>query len=254
MNSERDDDFIDRLKTAAKRAGGMDELARLAGIPRRTLGNYVAGRTEPKRPQLVEIARVADLSLEWLVSGKGIPLTDESFARLTPKGPYHIPDGFMLIPRYDVRAGAGSAQFVHDEEVAEFLAFREDWVRQAIGVPPEHLCLITATGDSMLPTIGDGDLLLLDRSSTVARDDAIYAIRVGDELLVKRIQRRATGALRIVSDNPAYEPEDLGPEDARDLSIVGRVVWHCGVIAPGGRAISRVQKPPPNSSSGRRAV
>ena len=49
MTTKAARNFLDRLKIAAARAGGIDELAKAAGIARRTFGNYLSGRNEPKR-------------------------------------------------------------------------------------------------------------------------------------------------------------------------------------------------------------
>ena len=80
--------------------------------------------------------------------------------------------------------------------------------------------MVTARGDSMLPTIADGDTLVVDaRDRTVGPRPAIFVLRHDDLLLVKRVSRRTDGIV-IASDNPAY-PDIL----ASRADIIGRVVW-----------------------------
>jgi transcriptional regulator with XRE-family HTH domain len=71
MNSESVFSLNDRLKIAAERAGGPDILAKKAHIARRTLGNYLSGRNEPKASVLVSVSKAANVDLAWLLTGEG---------------------------------------------------------------------------------------------------------------------------------------------------------------------------------------
>lgn len=66
-----DPDLSGRIKEAARLAGGGDALAQKTGLPRRTLGNYLAGRNEPKTSGLAAIAKAAGVSVAWLATGEG---------------------------------------------------------------------------------------------------------------------------------------------------------------------------------------
>lgn len=144
-----------------------------------------------------------------------------------PAAAYSVqaPDGFVLVPRYDVRGSMGNGQVIHSEQIVDHLAFRADWVRTELGTSPNNLALISAVGDSMEPTLRAHDLLLIDRSVQSVVQDAIYAFAVEGELRVKRMQRLFDGRLEIKSDNAEYTTETLSPEQAGSINIVGRVVW-----------------------------
>lgn len=60
-----------RLRMCAQRVGGGNELARQTGIPRRTLENYLNGKTEPVPSRLITIAEAAGADLLWLLAGNG---------------------------------------------------------------------------------------------------------------------------------------------------------------------------------------
>lgn len=75
-------DFRDRIKAAADTVGGLNKLAELIGMPRRTLGDQLAGKTEPKMSLLVETARVTGYKIEWLATGNGHPV-DSPMSLLT---------------------------------------------------------------------------------------------------------------------------------------------------------------------------
>lgn len=135
------------------------------------------------------------------------------------------PEGFVLVPRYDVAASMGNGAVIHSEQIVDHLAFRAEWVRTELGTTPKNLILISAIGDSMEPSLRAGDLLLIDRGVESVKQDAIYAIAQDGELRIKRIQRLFDGRLIIKSDNPQYGPENLTVEQAERMRIVGRVVW-----------------------------
>lgn len=135
------------------------------------------------------------------------------------------PDGFILVPRYNVTGSMGNGHVIHSEQVVDHLAFRAEWVRTELGASPNNLVLISAVGDSMEPTLRAYDLLLIDRSVLSVKQDSIYAFAVDGELRVKRIQRLFDGSLIIKSDNPGYAMETLTPAQSEMINIIGRVVW-----------------------------
>lgn len=64
-------DFGERVKLAAEKVGGLNQLAKLVGMPRRTLGDVVSGKTEAKVSLVNEIVRVTGVKVHWLVTGHG---------------------------------------------------------------------------------------------------------------------------------------------------------------------------------------
>lgn len=134
------------------------------------------------------------------------------------------PDHFIMVPRYDVQASAGSGAVIHSERIVDYLAFRQEWVSR-MGLNRQQLALIEVHGDSMEPALYNSDLILIDLRAGELTVNGIYAIQHRGHLLVKRVQVKLDGTVIIKSDNPAYEPEVLGPDEADSLVVVGRVVW-----------------------------
>lgn len=130
-----------------------------------------------------------------------------------------------MVPRYNVEASAGHGTLNGNEHVVDYMAFREDFVRRVLRAEPAHLALISAVGDSMEPAIRAGDLLLIDRGVDRIMDDAIYVLGIGDELVVKRVQRFFDGGLTIKSDNATYREQTIASDDAPQLRVAGRVRW-----------------------------
>jgi hypothetical protein len=130
---------------------------------------------------------------------------------------------FIRIPRLAVRASAGpGALDAGDTAIDDFILDARS-VR-ALG-DAGMLSMIQISGDSMAPTLGDGDDILVDRSDGGDRvRDGIYVLRFDDALNVKRIAMNPEGRrFTVRSDNPAY-PSWPDRDPAR-IDIIGRVVW-----------------------------
>ena len=84
-----------------------------------------------------------------------------------------------------------------------------------------------AVGDSMYPGIKDGDLLVVDRSLD-AFDDCIAVCCLNSEFTIKRIDlsNKDKGFIRLVPDNPKYEPIIVTEDEEFILWGVVRYVIH----------------------------
>jgi len=114
-------------------------------------------------------------------ASRGIRLTEQS--------------GLPIIGR--VAAGAPVLAQEHVEDYCElsagFFSPRADY-------------LLRVTGDSMKDVgILDGDLLAVHNTET-ARDGQIVVARIEDEVTVKRLKRSGQNVLKLLPENPDYEP------------------------------------------------
>ena len=129
----------------------------------------------------------------------------------------------VMVPRLRLGASAGPGAHAGTEERAGHVGFEGKWLRKLAG-SPDALSIIQVAGDSMIPTLGDGDDILVDRGDAANRlRDGIYVIRMDDALMVKRLSLRPAQRLAVLSDNPAYPGStDVEPDS---VTIIGRVVW-----------------------------
>lgn len=131
---------------------------------------------------------------------------------------------FVLVPGLDIAASAGAGSLPGDEAPEAVLAFRANWVRSVASGRVEALSVIRVAGDSMAPTLADGDHILIDTDDRERLRDGIYVLRTDDALLVKRIGvNPATRRLTIRSDNPSYPSWD--DCDPGGVAVIGRVIW-----------------------------
>jgi len=130
---------------------------------------------------------------------------------------------YVRIPRLAIGASAGPGALYPDDAAGEEFVLDARSVR-ALG-DANMLSMIKVSGDSMEPTLGDGDDILVDRSDAADRvRDGIYVLRFDDALNVKRIAMNPEGRrFTVRSDNPAY-PSWPDCDPAR-IDIIGRVVW-----------------------------
>ena len=123
----------------------------------------------------------------------------------------------VRVPLIDAAASAGPGALVDDDRRAGGEAIDPALLRR-LGVRAENLSIITARGDSMLPTIADGDELLVDRADRKPGGDALFVARIDGTLVVKRLTPAPEGVI-VTSDNPAYPARSVAA-----LDIIGRVV------------------------------
>ena len=130
-------------------------------------------------------------------------------------------DDTVEVAEIDPRFGLGGA-FMDEHAVPEMRTFSRAWLRQITKSPPDQLYWARGRGDSMEPTIGDGEIVLIDRTQQSIRDaDLVWAFAWGDVGAIKRLRPMPDGSVRILSDNPAVPP-DVAHDG--ELHIFGRVV------------------------------
>ncbi len=150
---------------------------------------------------------------------------DETLLGGPGKAPDASADSLIAIPRYDIRASAGAGAFTEREKPVAHLGFDPRFLKKLCNARPSDLSIIRVRGDSMYPTLADGDDIMVDRSNAgTAVADGIYVLRRDDTLMVKRIAvHPGSRRLTISSDNGAYPSWPDCPRDSVD--VIGRVVW-----------------------------
>lgn len=190
---------LERL--AAARGISLSELSRLIGRNVAYLQQFVR-RGTPRR--------LAEEDRRMLAQFLGV---DEAVLGGAPR------EAMVAVPYLTVAAAAGTGRAAGQEAVIRAVPFTARLLRDA-GVTPGGASLIEAAGESMAPTILPGDRLLVDRHDiAVPAAGAVFVVRRGDELLVKRVRRRGA-TLTLASDNPDHP---VGTCAAGEAVLVGRV-------------------------------
>ena len=210
MTGELADEIRRRME-----AGGFNQksLARAAGLNETAVRDILIGKSRhPRHDTVQKIAAALDCTAAQLIEP----------ARAVGGSEYA--DELVFVPTYEVEAAAGDGIVINQEYETGRLAFRNDWLRSVTSAMAEDLAVITVHGDSMYPTLADGDSILVDLSQRTAGRDGVYIVRFGDFVLVKRllidpVRREVT----ISCDNENYPR--LAPVDPMDVDVAGRVIW-----------------------------
>tara|TARA_A100001391_G_scaffold50885_1_gene30990 strand:+ start:55116 stop:55856 length:741 start_codon:yes stop_codon:yes gene_type:complete len=211
--------FSDRLKYAMLRISiDFDDDGRIEEVLGRSMkqiGRYIESEDLPFSV-LAKISKYSLVPLSWLAENQA-PFAFRSDAD-------EIDSTFAFIPKFEVSASAGGGALTMNEQVDGVLAFRHDWLRRR-GINPEAAAALTARGDSMEPTIRDGDTLLVDTSIDQVMDNGIYVVVIGGLVVVKRVHLSRDGSLTLLSENTVYPAERVPAGEVPDLIFAGRVMW-----------------------------
>lgn len=204
--------FIDRLKQLVdeKAGGNKAEFARLCRIEDASVRQYFSG-SKPSLDNLIAIAQACNVSLDWLALGRKSENSTVSESSI------------VTVKRmsFDASAGNGGPLAAEEEDDTGQLP-REIFAR--LQLRPDRARLLTAVGDSMRPTIEDGEPLLVDTGDQSVVDGRIYVFTIGDQVLVKRLRRRGSRLL-MRSDNRDLYPDEEEVPTVEPVRIIGRVRW-----------------------------
>ncbi|MQM37775.1 putative HTH-type transcriptional regulator [wastewater metagenome] len=195
-----------RISEIAAHVGGKKALAARAGVSESHLYRYIAGASEPTAGRLVALARAGGVSVAWLATGEGAL---EVSGTVREAGP---------------RYAAGEYTPIRAADTMPVLALSSAWLN-AEGLCAEALVVVTASGDSMAPTVNEGDRLLVDTTRHDIGDDAVYVLRVDGALQPKRLQRDWSGGVWVRSDSLRYADQHVSGAALAALDVVGRVIW-----------------------------
>ncbi|KGY07705.1 S24 family peptidase [Vibrio sinaloensis] len=175
-----------------------------------------------------ELAKVLEISPKTIYTWRerqNIP--DKIFlkARQLSQKANALPTGYLELKFFDIEVSAGHGALVEKEEESSAMVFSEKFIRQELGFNPNNIFLMPVRGDSMSPTLKNQSIVMVNRVDGFS-NDGIYVFRFDGRLMVKRIQFLPHG-IKVVSDNPAYEPWELSKKDIQsaDFEIIGEVVW-----------------------------
>lgn len=204
----------DRLKAAVKAFGTVASVAELVGIKRQSLTEILQGNATPTVGNFEKLCALLKVRPAVILE-----VDDED-----PVAPEHpdVGSGFVAINEIDLSYGLG-ATFIDGLVVKETVRyFAIDWLRQYTKARPDQLFFAPGMGNSMSPTIDDGDVMLIDTSDkSPLFAGLIWACTMGGMGMVKRIRPKPDGSIILGCDNPNV-PEDVVADG--ELHIVGRVV------------------------------
>ena len=189
-----------------------DEIERRIERSIKQYWRYVEGQDVPLSI-LLKICEVTGIPETYLILGKSPDVDKNVLADPSPA---------PAVQLLAFCASAGDGVLVLSD-AAKFVPFERETLER-LRLHPENARLLTAAGNSMRPTIEDGDPLLVDVTDTDVIDGRIYVFTIGDQVLVKRL-RRLGSRLLMRADNRELYPDEEEVPMIEPVRIIGRVRW-----------------------------
>ncbi|MBO6232153.1 MAG: helix-turn-helix domain-containing protein [Ruminiclostridium sp.] len=195
----------DRIKRRRKELGlSYQELADSTGISKSTLQRYETG----------SIRSIPLDKLDTLAKGLH---TDALFilGREESNNAEFIDTGIYRIPVFD-SVSAGFGAYADSRAVCRIPTYIEHPGEK------DDFLWINVRGDSMAPTIEDGDRILVKRRDSVD-SGSVAVVMIGDEAFVKKI-KYGRNWVELHSINPYYPVRRFDGAEANDVRVVGAVI------------------------------
>lgn len=209
----------DKVATFARRLReGLDvrgmtqaELAKRSGISKSSISRYIKGDWEGKQSAVYELAKALGVTEAWLM-GYDVPMENDA--------PLAVPPGFDPLPEME------SVPLVGQIACGQPITAEEN-LEGYVSIPAEWHATFTlmCKGDSMEPTIHDGDLVAI-RKDVEVENGEIAAVRIEDEATLKHVYLHAD-YIELRPENPAYSSIIRRKEEMNDVAIEGKAVGLC---------------------------
>lgn len=203
----RTDPKLSQIKNANKRPGRGEAIYQM--------GDAMAREIEEK----------LGLARGWMDNP---PRSDQAFAAIDGASSERFDQaaqpsaGNVRFPVLELAASAGPGSEPADyAAVLGHIDLAEQWARKRLGDRLDRIRALPVKGDSMSPTINDGDLAFVDTSCNHFEGEGVYVLVFNHTLLIKRLSADfATQRIQILSDNERHKPAQAREEE---LTICGRV-------------------------------
>ncbi len=164
---------------------------------------------------ILDFCALKKISINWMLYGQDpsslIDTTDKYWIKYYPT----------------IRVSAGGGAY-DAEDSFERLDVPEFFVNLIGGHDNiKNIEAINVTGDSMEPTLNNGNIIFIDKTKNDVSKDGIYAFVNENGLFVKRIQKRIDGSLDVISDNREY-PVQVAKKG--EIEVLGKVISSIGRV------------------------
>lgn len=232
------------------------EIATATGADKSLVSRWLSGSVQPTEDRVAAMAKLFGAARDQLHAAPPRAFStfdpdsdehtgDDSMTHGTETGLRGIPEGSS--PQLDVTAGMGgggitivsegvqgqSGMTFSAENIADYWRVPPAILSGMGNVKPTDITFVPCQGDSMAPTLVEGDVVVVDTRHRWPSPDGLYALT--DDfggIIVKRLHVTDEGTdgervVLIVSDNGKHEPRRSTVEGLR---IVGRVLRKFGLV------------------------
>ena len=195
-------EFRDRLIKLRKELNlTQEELAKKIGYTRTAISAWEIGRNEPSNTDTIKLAEYFGVSTDYLLGKSDNRNSDIPVSKIPILG--------------TVKAGY---DWLAEENIIDYITLKEN-----IPNVDEYYAL-RITGDSMLPLLAEGDLVIVHDQDDVESGQTAVILINGEEATVKKVLKTNEG-IELHAMNPYYPVKKFTFEDMQRIpvKIIGRV-------------------------------
>lgn len=181
------------------------EIAKSIGVSPQTFNTWCKGIAIPRMGKVQALADYFNINKSDLIEDKKLNIDTVP-----------IESGYTIPVLGRVAAGYGK------EAVEEVIGQIE--ISPALAAKGDYFGLLIK-GDSMIPTLYDGDTVIVERVDDAESGDLVIALVNGHDATCKRLQKYAEG-IALIPQNPVYEPMRFTESeiDTTPVKILGKVI------------------------------
>ena len=179
----------------------QDELAKVLSISPSAVGMYERDEREPNDEITLKLAQYFEVSTDYLLGKSDNRNSDIPVSKIPILG--------------TVKAGY---DWLAEENIVDYITLKEN-----IPNVGEYYAL-RITGDSMLPLLAEGDLVIVHDQDDVESGQTAVVLINGEEATVKKVVKTKDG-IELHAMNPYYPVKKFTFEDMQKIpvKIIGRV-------------------------------
>lgn len=218
-------------------------LSRASGVPQPTINRILknVGKGQPESGTVTKLAEACNVSFTWLNEGIGDkhrkpdrPLSESEktaksngFKTRSVREVDPDTDETVSIRSVKLKLSAGISGYgveqLSEREAGYPVILPRRWFEQ-YGLRVDDLVAVKVRGDSMEPTISDGDTVVINTASINLKDGKIFAVNFDGEAVVKRLVTDY-GRWFLHSDNPDQRRYHRQECSTAECIVVGQVVF-----------------------------
>ena len=213
---------MNRLKILRKRKGvSQKEIAEIIGVSNSAYGMYETGARQMNPEILKKLSDYFGVSIDTILGRDDI--ADNATRQIIVKPEIEFEDEVWIpvVASLNCGYGASGDPYVVIDKYKVPKSYKTRY--------GDGLLLCYATGDSMFPTIRNGDLMLC-YPGDIWDDGTIVVITINGTDTVKRIYRAFDGGIDLIPDNRKYKIVHYTPEEIDELQI--KVLGHVITVMP----------------------
>jgi len=217
------------------------KIAKICGVTPQAVSRYYRKDILPNYDAMLRIAKYANVSMEWLLTGKGqkeLPATLAREAEVRYEAPtiniitkeeYKeslknriFEEDCISIPIISEHVAVRDPLIIRREDIKRFACVLKAWVN-----PMHNYCCLWVRGNDMHPIISEGFIVAIDLHENLPHilENKVVATRYNNCIVIRYLKLTEKEYV-LAANTHKYEPIVIPRTVANP--IIGRVAWWCG--------------------------